>query len=126
MADGPIMMMIIRHPRAGAGVVLALLALAAFAAAPAAPAASTSAVTFALTPAGAGSLIRLYATPGQVRQGAVSVRNLSGHAVTVILQRADIQTGSNGNANYITARVVDAGRWLGLSAGRVRLAPYAS
>jgi hypothetical protein len=121
------MMMISSRLHAGARAVLALLALAAFAAAPAAAAASSPpAVAFALSPAGAGSSIRLHATAGRVLHGTVLVRNLSGHEVTVILQRADIQTASNGNANYITTQVATTGQWLRLSAGRVRLAAHAS
>jgi hypothetical protein len=61
-----------------------------------------------------------------VLHGAVLVRNLSGHALTVILQRADIQNASNGNANYITTGVAATGRWLRVSAGRVHLAAHTS
>jgi hypothetical protein len=121
------MMMISSRLHAGARAVLALLALAACAAVPAAAAApSPPAVAFALSPAEGGSSIRLNATAGRVLHGALLVRNLSGHGVMVILQRADIQNASNGNANYVTTRVAAAGRWLRLSAGRVHLAAHAS
>jgi hypothetical protein len=127
MAIRPIMMMISSRLRAGAVALPALLALAAFAAAPgraAAPAPVAGA--FALTPTGSGGSIRLHATAGRVLHAAVIVRNLSGHAVTVILQRADIQNNSNGNANYVTAPASGTGLWLRLSAGRLRLLPHAS
>jgi hypothetical protein len=119
------MMMISSRLHAGARAVLALLALAACAAVPAAAAApSPPAVAFALSPAGGGSSIRLNATAGRVLHGALLVRNLSGHGVMVILQRADIQNASNGNADYVTAPLSLTGRWLHLSTRRVRLAPH--
>jgi hypothetical protein len=121
------MMMISSRLHAAAMAPLALLALAAFAAAPAAAAAPAQpAVAFALSPAAAGSSIRLNGSPGRVLHGAVLVRNLSDDAVTVILERADIQNASNGNANYVTTPVAATGRWLRLGAARVRLAAHAS
>jgi hypothetical protein len=123
MAKRPIMVMIRKRLRAGAMASLALLALAALAATPEAAAASPPAVAFALSPAGVGSSIRLHGTAGRVLHGAVLVRNLSDHAVTVMLERSDIQNSSNGNADYVTSQLSDTGGWLRLSAQRVRLAP---
>jgi hypothetical protein len=130
MATRPIMMILSSGLHAGATALPAVLALAAFAAAPAAAATpSHAAVAFALSPLGNGGSIRLHATPGRVRHGAVLLRNLSRHRVTVILQPADIQNATNGNANYITSRLSATGRWLRLSAGLTprasRLAPRA-
>jgi hypothetical protein len=113
--------------RFGTKALPAALALAAFAAAPASAAASSSpAVGFALSPVGMAGLISLHGTPGRVLNGAVLVRNVSRHPITVILQRADIRNASNGNADYVTSRLSETGRWLHLSAGRVRLGPHAS
>jgi hypothetical protein len=104
--------------------VLVGLALSALAAAPASAAASP--VAFALSPLQATGSITLHGTPGRVLTGAVRVRNLSGRRITVILQRADIQNASNGNADYLTARPYGAGRWVRLGSGRVLLAAHAT
>jgi hypothetical protein len=127
MAIRPIMTMISSRLHAGAMALLALLALAAFAAAPARAAAPAPvAGAFALTATGSGGSIRLQANAGRVLQGAVIVRNLSRHEVTVILQRADIQNNSNGNADYVTSHLSATGLWLALGAATVRLAPLAA
>jgi hypothetical protein len=113
------------YPHAGAVALLAALALAAPAAAPAsatAPPSSTPA-TFALYPVGPAGVLR--GAPGRVLRGAVRVRNVSGRRITVVLQRADIRTASNGNADYITQKLSQTGRWLHLGAATVRLAPRA-
>jgi hypothetical protein len=68
--------------------------------------------------------LRLRGIRGQVLHGAVFVRNVSGRPVTVILQAADIQNASNGNADYGTAPLSLTGRWLHLTTRRVRLAPH--
>jgi hypothetical protein len=68
----------------------------------------------------------MHGTPGQVLHGTVSVRNLSRSRMTVILQRADIENASNGNADYVTTGLYRTGRWLRLSAGTVHLAPQAA
>jgi hypothetical protein len=121
------MTMISARLHAGARALPAALALVAFAPAPAGAAApSPPPVAFALASVGATSSISLHGTPGRVLQGAVLVRNLSGHPVAVILQRADIRNSSNGDADYVTSHPSGTGRWLHLSAGRVRLAPHAS
>ena len=83
-------------------------------------------VAFALSPVGTASSISLHGARGHVLTGAVLVRNVSRRPITVILQRADIRNASNGNADYVTSRLSGTGRWLHLSAGRVRLAPHAS
>jgi hypothetical protein len=127
MAYRPIVMMTSARLRAGAKALPAALALAAFAAAPAsAGASSPSPAAFALSPIGTTSSIRLHGTPGRVLHGGVLVRNVSRHPIVVILQRADIQNASNGNADYVTTRVSGTGRWLHLSAVSVSLAPGAS
>jgi hypothetical protein len=120
-------MMISSRFNAAAKALPAALALAAFAAAPAtAAAASPSPVAFALSTPGTTSSIRLHGTPGRVLHGAVLVRNLSRHPIVVILQRADIQNASNGNADYVTTHLLGTGRWLHVSAESVALAPDAS
>lgn len=70
--------------------------------------------------------MRLHGSPGQILRGAVRVRDLSGHPVTVILQPADIQNASNGNADYVTTQLSETGRWLHLAALTVRLAAHAA
>jgi hypothetical protein len=126
MAKRPTMMISVRL-HAGAKALPAALALAAFAAAPASAAApSPTPVAFALSPVGTTSSISLHGRPGRGVKGAVLVRNLSRRPITVILQRADIRNASNGNADYVTTRLSGTGRWLHLSAGRVRLAPHAA
>jgi hypothetical protein len=128
MAKRPIMLMISARLHAAATALPAALALAAFAAAPAwaATPPPPPAVAFALAPVGATSSISLHGTRGRALHGAVLVRNVSRHPITVILQRADIRNASNGNADYVTTRLTGTGRWFRLSAGRVRLAPHAS
>jgi hypothetical protein len=130
MAKHRVTMTINSRLHAGARAMPAVLALAAFAAAPAAAAApgapaapSPQTVAFALSPVGGGSSIRMRSAAGRLLRGAVLIRNLSTHEVTVILQRADIQNASNGNADYVTTRLAATGRWLRLSAARVHLAP---
>jgi hypothetical protein len=83
-------------------------------------------VAFALSPIGTTSSISLHGTSGRALQGAVLVRNVSRHPIVVILQRADIQNASNGNADYVTTRLWGTGRWVHLSADTVRLAPGAA
>jgi len=127
MAKRPITTMISAGLHAGAKALPAALALAAFAAAPAGAAASSPPpVGFALSAVGTTSSISLHGAPGRVLHGAVLVRNVSRHPITVILQCADIRNASNGNADYVTTRLSATGRWLHLTAGRVRLAPHAS
>jgi hypothetical protein len=127
MANRPTPMMISLRPRGGAKAFVAALALAVFAAAPAlAAGASPAPATFGLTAVGSLGAIHLRGAPGRVLHGAVSVRNLSRHPVTVILQRAAIANASNGNANFLTTGVSGPGLWLSLSAGRVRVAPHSS
>lgn len=109
-------------------VTLASLALAATATAPApaAPRQAPQRPTVALSPAGGSGALRLRGTRGRVLHGAVRVRNLSRNAVTVRLQPADIRNAANGNADYITTSLSQAGRWLLLSTTTVRLAPKSS
>ena len=121
------MMTIRAHRRFGVRALPAALVLAAFAAAPASTAASSAtAVRYVLSPVGTAGSISLHGTPGRVLRGALLVRNVSRHPITVILQRADIRNASNGNADYVTTGLSETGRWLHLSAGSVRLAPHAS
>jgi hypothetical protein len=68
----------------------------------------------------------VHGTPGSVLHGAVLVRNVTGHPVTVDLQPAEIQDASNGNADYSTTHFGQAGAWLRLSASRVVLPTHAS
>src|ERR1700678_1476058 len=129
MVEGPVTM-IASRPRLGALALVAALALAAPAAASAsasaeAPASSQPA-TFALSPVGSTGALLLHGAPGRVLHGAVSVRDVSRHPVTVILQPADIETASNGNADYVTAPLARSGRWLHLAATTVRLEPGAA
>jgi hypothetical protein len=113
--------------RGGALALMVALALAAPAAAPAATTgpASASSPTFSLSAAGSAGALRLRGTPGQVLPGAVRLRNLTSHPVTVVLQRADIQNAANGNADFVTTQLSQTGRWLHLEAGTVRLASHA-
>jgi hypothetical protein len=138
------MMMSNSRLHAGAKALVAGLALAALAAAPAsaavsaptpaalaaAPAsAAVSAPTpaaFGMTAVGSPGSIHLRGTAGRVLHGAVLLRNVSGHPVTVVLQRADIANASNGNANFVTTTISGSGVWLSLSAGHVRLAARSS
>lgn len=57
--------------------------------------------------------------------GGVRVRNLLGRPITVMLMPADIRNSSNGNADYATTALSQAGRWLTLAARSVRLQPHA-
>jgi hypothetical protein len=126
MVQRPTSMMSMSRPRAGALASVAALALAALAAAPAFAAASPPApAAFVLSPATAGPVL-LHGVAGHVLRDMVNVRNLSGDAITLILQPADIKNASNGNADYVTAGLSEAGRWLQLSANRVRLAAHAT
>jgi hypothetical protein len=125
MASLPITMSNIDR-RTGARASLVALALAASAAVPAAAVArvSVGSPAFGLSAAGTAGALRLRGAPGHVVRGAVSVRDLSSHPVTVVLQPADIQNATNGNADYVTTTLSRAGRWLHLDAARVRLAPH--
>lgn len=120
--------MTVSRLRAGAVATLAALALAVTTAAPAsattAPAPLPTA--FALSAVGTDGAFLVRCRPGGILDDAVRVRNLLGHPITVILQTADIENAANGNADYDTARVSQAGRWLHLAASVVRLGPYAS
>jgi hypothetical protein len=127
MAGRPTTMTGSSRRRGGAKALLTALALAAFAAAPASAAAPSSAQpAFGLSAIGSAGSIHLRGTPGRVLHGAVRVRNLSRHPITVILQRANLANAGNGNANFVTTGVSGSGGWLQLSAGRVTLAPRAS
>lgn len=127
MAKRPSMTMINSRLHAGAKALLAGLALAALAVAAASAAApAPSQVAFTLSPVGSIGSVTLHGTPGGVLHGAVRIHNVSGHPITVTLQRADIKTAGNGNADYVTARVYHAGRWLRLGSGSVHLAPHAT
>jgi hypothetical protein len=120
--------MITARLHVGTMVMLASLALAATAAAPA-PAATRPAAkapAFALLAAGDSGSRVMRASPGRTLRGAVIVRNVSSRRVTVRLQPADIRNAANGNADYITTRLAQAGRWLKLSATTVRLSPKSS
>src|ERR1700728_4250509 len=113
--------------RGGAMALLAILilTLAAASSASAATLQSPQPVAFALSPVATTGALRLRGAPRQVLHGAVLVRNISGRPVTVLLQAADIRNASNGNAEYVTSRLSQTGRWLRLAARRVRLPPYA-
>jgi hypothetical protein len=127
MARRPISKTLSAHLYTGVKALPVALALAASATAPApAAAASPPPVAFTLSPIGRTSSISLHGTPGRVLGGAVLVRNVSRHPIVVILQRANIQNASNGNADYVTTRLSGAGQWLRLSAENVHLAPGAS
>jgi hypothetical protein len=127
MAAAPIMVMINTRLHGGVKALSAVLAFVAIAiaAAPASAAATSSPVAFALSAAGTTGAITLHGTPGRRLRSAVTLRNLSRRRVTVILQTADIENASNGNADYVTTRLHRAGRWLHLASRRVRLAPHA-
>lgn len=101
--------------------LMASLALAATAAAPARAAGPSTAASFALSAHGGNGALLLRATPGRVARGAVVVRNLTRRPISVRLQAADIRNASNGNADYVTARPSQAGRWLRLAARTVHL-----
>jgi hypothetical protein len=114
--------------RGGALALLATLMLAAAAASSASAATMPppQPVAFALSPVTSGGTLRLRGAPGQVLRGEVLVRNTSGRPITVILQAADIQNASNGNASFVTTHLSQTGRWLRLATRTVRLAPDAS
>jgi hypothetical protein len=103
-----------------------MLVAAAASSASAATLASPQPVAFALSPVATTGALRLRGAPGQVLHSAVLVRNISGRPVTVLLQAADIQNASNGNADYVTTHLLTTGRWLQLAIRSVRLAPHAS
>jgi hypothetical protein len=73
-----------------------------------------------------GGALSIKATPGETRKGAVVLRSRSSRPVTVLLQAADVRTGSTGNAGYITERPSATGRWVDLAATEVRLKPGAT
>jgi hypothetical protein len=141
MAKRPPLMMSSSRLHAGALALLASLALAAIAATPALASTSSSATTsattssattsspapvaFALRPVGATSSILLDTTSGRVIHDQVSVRNLSGHSITVLLAPANIVNASNGNADYVTTPLKATGRWLQLSTKTVHLTAHA-
>jgi hypothetical protein len=111
---------------AGAQALLATLIVAAVAPALAAaqPAKAPAGPSFALSSPNGGG-VRIAATPGKSRTGTVVVRNRTTRPVTVLLQPADVRTGGNGNADYVTARPSATGKWLSLAATEVRLKPGA-
>jgi hypothetical protein len=102
-----------------------MLAAAAASSASAAALPAPQPVAFALSPVGTTGALRLRGAPGQVLHGAVLVRDTSGRPVTVLLQAADIENASNGNADYVTSHLSQTGRWLRLATRKVRLAPHA-
>jgi hypothetical protein len=114
--------------RVGTTAFLAALALAATAAGPASastpPAPQPAA--FALSPLAPANSLRLRGAPGAVLHGAVLVRDVSAHPITVIVQAADIRNASNGDADYITNPVSQTGRWIALASTRVRLEAHSS
>lgn len=114
--------------RAGAVATLAALAFAVTTAAPASATIAPSPLPTAVALSGVGTdgAVLLRSRPGGVLDDAVRVRNLLGRPITVVLQTADIENAANGNADYVTARVSQAGRWLHLAASVVRLGPHAS
>jgi len=107
---------------------MALLASLAFAAAAAtaAPPSTAKAPAFALSADHPSGALRLRGAPGRVLHGAVRVRNVSRRNVSVRLQAADVRNAVNGNADYATTGLSQAGRWLLLSTTTVRLPPGAS
>ena len=115
-------------PRLGAAIVAALLGLtlaavsAAGAHAASAPSSRTAAIS--LSAVGTGGGLLLEGAPGSVLRGAVRVQNLSGETVTVALQAADIRTGGNGSADYVTSALSQAGRWLSLGSPAATLAAH--
>jgi hypothetical protein len=113
--------------RAGAKALAGSLALAALAAGPSGAATpSSSPVGFALSAAGSTGSVTMHGRPGRVLHGTVRVHNLSRRPITVVLQAADIENASNGNADYLTARLHHTGRWLRLGSGTIHLAPEAT
>jgi hypothetical protein len=112
----------------GALALLASLALAASAAAPATAASppAPKPPTLALSAGGGSGANHLRGRPGRVLHGAVTVSNVSRRRITVRLQPADIRNATNGNADYSTNRLSQAGRWLRLSTRTVHLAPKSS
>jgi len=113
--------------RVGTVFALASMALVGSAASPArsATASAPKGPTLALSAPGGGAQL-LRGKPGRVLHGAVIVRNVSRHRITVRLQPADIRNATNGNADYITTRPSQAGRWVHLSTRAVRLAAKSS
>ncbi len=128
MITVPTAMTSARRLDVGTVAVLASLALAASAAAPATaarpPAPRGPALALSATGAGGANLLR--GTPGRVLHGAVTVSNVSRRRITVRLQPADIHNATNGNADYITTKLSQTGRWLRLSTRTVRLAARSS
>lgn len=120
--------MSITCPRAGAVAILAALALAVTTAAPASATAASAPLptAFALSAVGTDGAFLLRSRPGGVLDGVVRVRNLLGRPITVILETAAIENAANGNADYDTTRLSQAGRWLHLAASVVRLGRHAS
>ena len=112
--------------RIHAGVQALLATLIVGAVAPAiSNAQSAKGPAFALSSPEGGAL-SIKTTPGQSRKGAVVLRSRSSRSVTVLLQAADIRTGSTGNAGYITEKPSAAGQWVKLAATEVRLEPGAT
>jgi hypothetical protein len=128
MTTVPAAMTSARRLDVGTVALLASLALAAFAAAPAtaAPAPAPKGPAFALSASGGSAKNLLRGRPGRVLHGAVTVSNVARHRITIRLQPADIRNATNGNADYITTRLSQAGRWLRLWTRTVRLAADSS
>jgi hypothetical protein len=127
MASRPNRMMISSRLLAGTKALVAALALAAFAAASASAAVSAPPPTaFGLTAVGSRGSIHLRGTAGRIVHGAVLLRNITAHPITVILQRADLINAANGNANFDTTKISGSGAWVHLNADRVRLAAHSS
>ncbi|MEA2171538.1 MAG: hypothetical protein QOF76_4838, partial [Solirubrobacteraceae bacterium] len=111
----------------GALVLLASLALAATAAAPAqAGPPAPQGPTFGLSAVGTASAPVLHGRPGDALRGAVLVRNLTRHPVSVRLQPADIRNATSGSADFITTKLSATGRWLHLATTTARLPPRAT
>jgi hypothetical protein len=123
MSQRPIMSHITRRLHGGATALAGALALTALSAA-SASAAAPSAVHFLVSPVGSTSSITLHGAAGRVLHGAVQVRNLSRRPTSVVLQPADIQNSSNGDADYVTTHPQQVGRWLHLARHKVRLGPH--
>lgn len=113
--------------RVGTVFTLASVALVGSAVSPARSATppAPKAPTLALSAPGGGAQL-LRGQPGRVLHGAVIVRNVSRRRITVRLQPADIRNATNGNADFITTRLSQAGRWVRLSTTTVRLAARSS
>ncbi len=127
MTFRPTTLVISSRLRGGAKVLLPALAVAGLTAAPALAAApSPSPATFGLTAEGSSGSILVHGAAGHVVRGVVLLRNFSRHRMTVVVQPAVIATATNGNADYVTAPLSGAGRWLHLSAHKVRLGPKGS